>query len=172
MGYGYGRTDDPARLRRENEQLRYEMEEQARRAEQEREDRRREEEQRRRELQERIAERERSASTWPEAFQKQQRLMWREYRAYPDLMEGETSHYFKEGAEACLRAGVLWTEIEAESQAKIEELERQIAALRADILQQVSERLKTERQTDGWLSVANEILSENYADDPGAWLDW
>ena len=172
MWYGHNQTDDPARLRRELDALRYEKEEQERQLERERETHRRQEEEHRRELRERIAERERTASTWPEAFQKQQRLMWREYRAYPDLMEGETVHYFKEGAEACQRASELWAEIEAANQAKIEELERQIAALRAGILQQVSERLKAERQTDGWLSVANEIVSENYADDPGDWLDW
>jgi len=138
---------------------RYREEEQRRMNEerQQREERERE----RKEIQE---ERLRTASTWYEALQKQIILMRREANLFDD---GDT--YFSSGANACQRAMDIWREEEKGCQGVIEELEKQIAAIKDNIKVSVGERLATESEEDGWQEVARVLQEET---DPEWWLNW
>lgn len=115
---------------------------------------------------------ERQAGSWPEAFQKQIRLCWREHNLFPEsVTDGEDSeidNYFKEMAEANEKALALWREVEAGKQEKIKELQRQIEAVQDEIRNETADKLEAVRDTAAYRNTAYSIRNDDLSD----YLNW
>lgn len=158
------RTDRERYLERELEDAR---EAENRRYEQE--ERRREERQREREEMWRYEERQ--ADSWPEAFQKQANLCWREHRQFPDQNSEATGDplddYFKNMAQANEKALEIWREVEASKQARIEELQKQIDAIQDEIRNETADKLEAVSELTEYANTAQSIRDDvlyNYLD--------
>jgi len=78
-------------------------------------------------------------------------------------------NFFPQAVRACKRASALWTEEKAKRQPEVDILLAWIKAIEEEIRYAVADRLKAERNTDGWLFVADTLRDE---DDPEVWLNW
>lgn len=113
----------------------------------------------------------RTAKTWPEALQKQASLC-RAEAAY--FIEGDPDYpddFFGPCADACDRAREIWKEVEASKQAKIEALQKQLAAVQDEIRLEVARQLASENKdnTSGWRHTAAVIERNENLDN---WLNW
>lgn len=126
-------------------------------------------EQSRREREEMRQYEERQADSWPEAFQKQARLCWREHNLFPeDENMDEFDHYFKYMAQANEKALEIWLEVEAGKKAQITELQKQIEAVRDSIRDEVADKLIAVNDGAAYQQTAEAIR----ADDLERYLDW
>lgn len=122
-------------------------------------------EQRSREKQEQWRYEERHADSWPEAFQKQANLCWREQNQFPD-----DDPYFKEIALANEKALEIWCEVSASvsKQAELEELQKKIDAVWDTVRLEVADKLIESNDRKEWQSVASAIREDKLA----GYLDW
>lgn len=139
--------------------------------EREREDRRREEErqeeqreQRKKEREEQWRYEERRADSWPEAFQKQAYLCWREQNQFPD----DTDKYFERSAQANEKALEIWKEVAASRQAQLDELQKQIEVVWDSIRNEVADRLIAVNDCNEYAGTANAIRENALK----GYLDW
>lgn len=141
--FSYNRTDDQTQRERYLEEE-LERERDAQRERDRIEDERREARQREREEMWRYEERQ--ADSWPEAFQKQAHLCWREHNAYPDANTDTTGDplddYFKNMAQANEKALKIWRDVEYSKQEKIKELQRQLEAVQDEIRNETADQLE------------------------------
>lgn len=117
----------------------------------------------------------RQADSWPEALEKQARLMADEAHLDEEGERyGELDHYFGDGSAACRRALEVWQVEEQTIAPAVEELQRQIAALRDGVRLKVAAQVRQESNgRDSWAQVAGAL--EEYEEDAGAlsaWLNW
>lgn len=143
-----------------------------------REDRDREidEQQRKRDLdrRERMAQYEehyRQATNWPEALQKQERLLAKEVHLEIDDDPDET-HFFSTSRDACALARSMWVEEAAKVAPQLAELQRQIAAIQDEIRNSVADRLEAASTTVGARNVASAMREYNTPEDLSEWLNW
>ncbi len=158
---------DERELKRQLENERYERERAEEQLNQLRADRTREREQQLEAMRERVHRSQRTAANWPECLSKQAIL----FAGEAGTLDDDGTDYFADGAAACERALVLWREEEARVQPEIENLEQQLADLRASISVSVAERLLSESSNQGYKSVADALYE--YDDNScEQWLDW
>jgi hypothetical protein len=167
--FPYYRSDD--RTDRER-YLENELED-VRRAEEERREREeRAREERRREWQEQRSYEERQADSWPEAFQKQAHLCWREHNNFPEQDSSITGDpdddYFKDAAQANEKALEIWREVVASKKAKLDELQAQIDAVMESVRLEVADKLEAISDKLGYRSTAQAIRD----DELDRYLDW
>jgi hypothetical protein len=108
---------------------------------------------------------ERHAESWPEAFQKQAALCWREHNMFPEQNDDDT--FFKDSAEANEKALEIWREVEASKQEKLKELQRQIDAVQDEIRNEVADKLEAVSNAIAYRGTAQSIR-----DDDLNYLDW
>ncbi len=147
--------------------------EDARRVEEERQEREeRAREERHREWKEQRRYEERQADSWPEAFQKQASLCWREHRAFPEQDSEVTGDpeddYFKDAAQANEKALELWREISAGKQSQLDELQKQVDAVWESVRLEVADKLEAMSNKTGYLSTAQALRDDTL----GGYLDW
>jgi hypothetical protein len=152
------RTDRERYLEEELERTRYEEEKRQERADREREERRRE-------LQEQWRYEERQADSWPEAFQKQAMLCWREHNQYPDDLN---DHFFEYSAQANEKALEIWKEVSISKQGELDMLQKQIEAVRDAIRNEVADKLIASSEHKEYRGVAEAIRDDALAN----YLDW
>lgn len=113
----------------------------------------------------------RHADNWPEAFQKQAWLCWREHNMFPedftDANGNSPDNYFKITAEANEKALEIWREVEASKQEKIKELQRQIDAVQDEIRNETADKLEAFSDTLEYKGTAQPIR-----DDDLDFLNW
>jgi hypothetical protein len=109
---------------------------------------------------------ERHADSWPEAFQKQARLCWREHNAFPE--QNEEDDYFEKTAQANEKALELWREVSASKKSKIDELQKQIEAVQDEIRNEVADKLEAISNHYSYTGTAQQIRD----DDLDRYLDW
>ena len=157
----YGRDKRTDHERYLEDELQRERE--ATRQSQEREDEARE--QRRQEWREQAEYERRQASSWPEAFQKQASLCWREHNQYP---EEEGDDFFSVLAQANEKALEIWREVAASKAIELDELQRQIGAVWSVVRGEVADRLEAASDRVEYRSTANVIRKDQLA----GYLDW
>lgn len=160
--YGFYSRDDRTERERELEDE-LERERDAARERDRREDEAREE--RRREFRERMDYEERQADTWPEAFQKQANLCWREHNRYPDDLD---DGYFEQTAKANEKALELWMEVSKSKEMELEALRHQIDAVYDAIRNEVADKLAASSERREFEMVASVIRDNELA----GYLDW
>ena len=101
-----------------------------------------------REIDREIAEMERHADTWPEAFRKQIMLCRREI-GFADN-EPEFDSYFVQSILASERALEIWHEVAVSKHAMIARLQEQIDQLRAEIPSEVADKLDAESNANAF----------------------
>lgn len=157
--------------------LEQELEDARRREEEARQQEKEAREQRQRERQQQLEENYRTASTWPEALNKQEYLFRREFAdqvrfEHEHNLEHEIDDWFEPGANACAKALEYWKEEESAIADEIKELEQKITDLRSGIAGKVADRLDNhEGMLDGWYHIAGD-LREYDEDDLDRWLYW
>lgn len=161
------RTDDPAALRRQLDDARYEAEQLREKMEAEREEHQREREERRRERYQEYAALQRQADDWPEALRKQISLLSAETK-YEDPNDPTEDFFFSKSAAACERALQLWHKEAAEVAPQIEEVMRQVSALRDGIRFKVADTLEAEGITSDVVSALRDYDENSVSE----WLDW
>lgn len=119
----------------------------------------------------------RQAETWPEALGKQAALCAREAIHETEPEDGDRFNddifsndmFFTDSTKACKRGLTIWNEVAATKRAKIDELQRQLAAVQDEIRAEVAKRLAAEGDSPGWNQVVG-ALENNVS--LGRWLDW
>lgn len=155
----YGKDERTDRERYLEDELERERE-QARR-----DDDRREEERKRRqsEFQEMRRYEERQADSWPEAFQKQANLCWREHHNFPD-----DDPFFEKNAQANEKALELWRAVATGKRAQLDELQKQIDAVWDEVRNEVADRLIEADDHFVYKSTAEAIRDDQLS----GYLDW
>lgn len=143
--------------------------------EREREQRRREHqrlqeeiEQRRMEWREKSYYEERQADSWPEAFQKQASLCWREFNSWPGDVPGVEDSYFEKLAQANEKALEIWREVSASKQDELDELQKRIEAVWDAVRNEVADKLIATNDHFTYVSTAETIRDDQLA----GYLDW
>jgi hypothetical protein len=151
---------------RDIDYLEYELEQYREREREQMENDRREREEREHERQELHEERMRTATTWPEALQKQHYLMAQEALLWKD---NPPDNYFAPGANACTRAIEIWENIAKEKEQKRAQLKKQLADIDDEIRLETAKKLQTENKAPGWQEIARAIADN---DDLNNFLYW
>jgi len=152
------RTDNERYLQEELERERESQRERDRIEEERREARRKE-------FQEMRRYEERQADSWPEAFQKQAMLCWREYNQYPDP---DDDPFFKKNAEANEKALELWHAVATSKRAQLDELQKQIDAVWDAVRNEVADQLEQADDHYVYKSTAEAIRDDQLS----GYLDW
>jgi len=164
----YGKDERTDRERSLEEEL--EREREVTRDRERMEDERRDSQRREREEMRRYEERQ--ADSWPEAFQKQARLYWKEHNAFPAQTSEATGDplddLFKNMAQANEKALEIWNEVSASKQAQIDDLRKQIEAVQDSVRTEVADKLEAASENLEYKSVAQLIRD----DELGNYLDW
>jgi ABC-type taurine transport system substrate-binding protein len=122
--------------------------------------------QRRKEQQEAWAYQDRQADSWPEAFQKQARLCWREHNQFPEDIDDHD--YFKETAQANEKALEIWRAVAASKKAELDELQKKIEAVWDSVRNEVADQLAQEGDHFTYKSTAETIRDDQLS----GYLDW
>lgn len=160
----YQKDDRTERERYLEDEL--EREREAMRERDQREEKAREE--RRKEARERYEYDFRQADSWPEAFQKQATLCWREHNQFPPESEDDIEHFFERSALANEKALEIWREVSASKEAELEELQKQIDAVHESIRMEVADRLEQAAEWSEFKQTASAIRDDQLA----GYLDW
>lgn len=110
----------------------------------------------------------RTAETWPEALQKQIRLMSKEAN-WESGNNFESGRFFTDSIKGCRRALEIWKEKDKDASAEIEKLEKQVEGIKRDFRAKVASQLLSEFKNSGCRGVAQSIMDY---DDPDDWLNW
>ena len=109
----------------------------------------------------------RQADSWPEAFQKQANLTWREHNQYPPDPD-DVDRFFEQTALANEKALEIWHQVSTSKQAKLEELQKQIDAVWDAVRNEVADELIKSSDRKEYLYVASAIRDDELA----GYLDW
>jgi len=110
-----------------------------------------------------------TATTWPEALQKQADLMAAE--AYDDDDPGSIGAYFARGELACKSALEIWREEEQKVASEISNLQRKIDLMRVCLRVAVANRLDEEMPDNCSVATAMREVPET-KEDLSEWLSW
>jgi hypothetical protein len=108
---------------------------------------------------------ERQADSWPEAFQKQARLCWREQNRFPDP---DDDPFFKKNAQANEKALELWRAVATSKRDRLDELQRQIDAVWDEVRNEVADQLIQADEHFVYKSTAEAIRDDQLS----GYLDW
>ena len=112
---------------------------------------------------------ERQADNWPEAFQKQANLCWREHNLFPEEENTEEFDlYFKHLAQANEKALEIWREVAASKKSKLDELQKQIEAVWDEVRNEVADNLIAVNDRLEYKSTAEAIRDDQLS----GYLDW
>ena len=111
---------------------------------------------------------ERQADSWPEAFQKQASLCWREFNSWPGDVPGVEDSYFEKMAQANEKALEIWREVSASKQAELDSLQKQIEAVWDAVRNEVADKLIAASDHSTYIATAEAIRDDQL----GGYLDW
>lgn len=160
----YGKDNRTDHERYLEDELEHERE-QSRREQERKEEARQQRQEEYRERREREA---RSANSWPEAFEKQASLCWREFNSWPNDVAGVEDSYFEKLAQANEKALEIWREVSASKQAELDELQKQIEAVWDAVRNEVADKLIAANDHSTYKATAEAIRDDQL----DGYLDW
>jgi hypothetical protein len=120
-------------------------------------------EQRHQELEEQWESNARTADSWPEAFQKQSALCWREHNTFP-----EPDDYFEEAARANEKALEIWNTIVNNRKEELDKLQKQLDAYWDSVRSEVADELEKCSDRSEYKTTARVIRDNSLSE----YLNW